>query len=160
MHRLTSVLIRTVLALGSVLILGIGAELTGAQISLAQQRSDSRVADLVQAGKLRVGLGLGSPALAVKDAATGEVRGPALELARALAERIGVKLEPVYYPRPGAVLEGLRTNAWDVTFLVAEPARAGEVDFPRPTCRVTSPTLFLGARRFGASRMWIALAFA
>ena len=135
---------RTVLILGSLFILGIGANLIGAQVSLAQQRSDSRVADLVQAGRLRVGLGLGSPALAVKDATTGEVRGAALELARVLAERIGVRLEPVYYPRPGAVLEGLRTNAWDVTFLVADPARAAEADVSPPYMQSDFTYIVLG----------------
>ena len=123
---------RAVLMLALMLVLGIGAELIGVQVLYAQQAADPRVADLVRAGKLRVGLGLGSPALAVKDAATGEVRGPALDLARALAAKIGVELQPVYYPRPGAVLEGVRTNAWDVTFLVADPGRAAEADFSPP----------------------------
>jgi polar amino acid transport system substrate-binding protein len=123
---------RLVLMLALTLVLGIGAEFTGVQISYAQQASDPRVADLVQAGRIRVGLGLGTPATAIKDPATDEVRGPALDLARALATRIGVELQPVYYPRPGAVLEGVRTNAWDVTFLGADPARAAEVDFSPP----------------------------
>ena len=98
----------------------------------AQQTSDPRVADLLKAGKLRVGLGLGSPALAIKNPATGEVRGPALDLARAVAAKMGIELQSVEYPRPGAVLDGLRTNAWDVTFLVADPARATEADFSHP----------------------------
>ncbi len=111
---------------------GIGAEVTGVRVLYAQGAADPRVADLAQAGKIRVGLGLGSPALAIKDAATGEMRGPALDLARALAAKIGIELQPIYYPRPGAVLDGARTNAWDVTFLVADPARATEVDFSPP----------------------------
>src|SRR5215813_14604780 len=98
----------------------------------AQQSADPRVADLVQSGKLRVALGLGSPALAMKDANTGEVRGPALDLAHALAKKIGVKLEPVEYPRPGAILAGIKNNEWDVTFLVADPARSAEADFSPP----------------------------
>ena len=104
----------------------------GVQVSLAQPGADPRVADLVEARKLRVGIGLGSPALAIKDAASGETRGPALDLGRALATKIGVELEPVYYPRPGAVLEGLKKNAWDVTFLVADPGCSGEADFSPP----------------------------
>jgi hypothetical protein len=44
----------------------------------AQQAPDPHVADLIQSGKLRVGLGLGSPALALKDPKTGEVRGPGI----------------------------------------------------------------------------------
>ena len=98
----------------------------------AQPSTDPRVADLIQSGKLRVALGLGSPALAMKDANSGEVRGPALDLARALAEKIGVKLEPIEYPRPGAVLAGLKNNEWDVTFLVADPARLAEAEFSPP----------------------------
>lgn len=98
----------------------------------AQQAPDPRVADLVQSGKLRVALGLGSPVLAMKDANTGEIRGPALDLAQALAKKIAVKLEPVEYPRPGAVLAGVMNNEWDVTFLVADPARLAEADFSPP----------------------------
>ena len=98
----------------------------------AQQSADPRVADLVQSGKLRVALGLGSPVLAMKDANTGEVRGPALDLAHAPAKKIGVKLEPVEYPRPGAILAGVKNNEWDVTFLVADPARLADADFSPP----------------------------
>ena len=81
---------------------------------------DQRIADLIQAGRLRVALGLGSPALAVKDERSGELRGPALDLAQALAARLGLTLVPIEYPRPGTVMEGVRTNAWDVTFLVID----------------------------------------
>ena len=104
----------------------------GALAAHAQQSTDPRVADLVQSGKLRVGIGLGSPALAMKDPNTGEVRGPALDLARALAKKIGVELEPVEYPRPGAILAGVKNNEWDVTFLVADPARLADADFSPP----------------------------
>jgi polar amino acid transport system substrate-binding protein len=110
--------------------------ITGAIVSAltahAQQSADPRVADLIQSGKLRVALGLGSPALAIKDANTGDVRGPALDLAQALAKKIGVKLEPVEYPRPGAILAGVKNNEWDVTFLVADPARLADADFSPP----------------------------
>jgi polar amino acid transport system substrate-binding protein len=98
----------------------------------AQQSADPRVADIVHAGKLRVGLGVGSPVLALKHPATGEVRGPALDLARALAKKIGVEVALVEYPRPGAVLAGLKNDEWDLTFLVADPAREAEADFSTP----------------------------
>jgi polar amino acid transport system substrate-binding protein len=98
----------------------------------AEQAPDPRVADLVQSGKLRIALGLGSPALALKDPKSGEVRGPALDLARVLATKIGVQLEPVEYPRPGAILQGIQNDEWDVTFLVADPARSAEADFSPP----------------------------
>ena len=114
------------------LALGIGIGPTGTQTAYAQQSKDPRVADLVRTGKLRVGIGLGSPSGAMKNPATGELRGLAVDLGRALATRIGVDFVAVEYPRPGAILEGVQTNAWDVAFLVVDPERAKEVDFAPP----------------------------
>lgn len=101
----------------------------GVQTAFAQASQDPRVADLVRAGELRVGLGLGVLMQAVRNPATGELRGAALEMARALAARIGVRLVAIEYPRPGAVMDGLRIDAWDVSFLVFDPARTDQVDF-------------------------------
>jgi polar amino acid transport system substrate-binding protein len=98
----------------------------------AQHSPDPRVADLVQSGALRVGLGLGSSTTATRNPATGEVKGPALELGRALAARIGIQFVSVEYPRPGAVIDGLRANAWDITILIVDPVRAEQVDFSNP----------------------------
>jgi polar amino acid transport system substrate-binding protein len=116
------------IALGAVLALALGGSVT----SFAQQAPDPRVADLAQSGTLRVGVGLGSLTTAMRDPATGEVKGPALELGRALAARIGIQFVAVEFPRPGAVVDGLRTNPWDVTTLIIDPARAEQVDFSNP----------------------------
>jgi polar amino acid transport system substrate-binding protein len=113
-------------------VLGIGAQVIGINGVHAQQVGDPRVADIVRAGKIRVAIGLGTPALAIKNAATGEMRGPAVDLGRALAARIGVEFVAVEYPRPGAIMDGIRTNAWDVTFLVADPERAAVTEFSLP----------------------------
>jgi len=103
-----------------------------APIAAAEQVSDPRIADIVRAGKVRVGIGLANLVSGVKDPATGELRGVAVDIARALAARIKVELQPVEYPRPGLVLEGARNNAWDVAFLVIDPARAADADFSAP----------------------------
>jgi polar amino acid transport system substrate-binding protein len=97
--------------------------------AFAQATQDPRVADLVRSGELRVGLGLGVLMQAVKDPTTGELRGAALEIARALAARVGVRPVNIEYLRPGAVMEGLRTSAWDVSFLTVDPSRMEQVDF-------------------------------
>lgn len=103
-----------------------------AQTAVAQATQDPRVMDLIRAGELRVGLGLGVLMQAVKNPTTGELRGVALEMARALAARIGIRLVVVEYPRPGAVIDDLRSNAWDISFLVIDPARMQQVDFSHP----------------------------
>src|SRR5580698_11380092 len=106
--------------------------LGGSGTSFAQHSPDPRVADLVQSGALRVGLGLGSLTTATRNPATGEVKGPAFELGRALAGRMGIQFVSVEYPRPGAVIDGLRANAWDISVLIVDPVRAGQVDFSNP----------------------------
>ena len=126
----------------------------GALAGNAQQSADPRVADLVQSGKLRVALGLGSPVLAMKDANTGQVRGPALDLAQALAKKIGVKLEPVEYPRPGAILAGVKSNEWDVTFLVADPARSAPTS-QLHSCRAMLRIWYRLALRSASLQTWI-----
>ena len=60
----------------------------------AQTATDPRIADLTQAGKIRVAL---YPPQYAKDE-TGELRGWTIELGRALAEGIGVEFVPVQYP--------------------------------------------------------------
>ena len=73
----------------------------------AQQGADSRVADLVRAGKVRVALFLPQYA---KDPVTGERRVDVhlMETARALAMRLGVELQILEYPTPSKVMEGLK----------------------------------------------------
>jgi polar amino acid transport system substrate-binding protein len=60
----------------------------------------------------------------MKDPKTGELRGVAVDIARALADRLGVEMVAVEYPSPPKVLDGLKTAAWDVGFLGIDPARA------------------------------------
>ena len=55
----------------------------------AQQAVDPRVVDLVRAGQVRVGLF--ASFLYAKDRTTGELRGVGIEIARALAARVGVE---------------------------------------------------------------------
>jgi len=107
----------------------------------ASAQSDPRIADLVQAGKLRVGLGVVAAHWAIKDPASGELRGVAVDLARALAARIGVELVPVEYPSPPKILDGLGTSAWDVGFLGIDPSRAEMVDFSPPYLQIDATYL-------------------
>lgn len=108
------------------------AALTSLSASHAQQLQDSQVTDLVQSGVLRFAVGLGSPLTAIKNPVTGELNGAGVEMGRALSTRIGTKLAIVEYPRPGAVIDGLRDHAWDVSALVFDPERTNQVDFSNP----------------------------
>jgi len=95
----------------------------------AQQTPDTRVLDLVKAGKLRVGL---FPPQSNKDPATGEFKSAWAEIAKALAARIGVQLVLLEHPTPPKVVECLKTGACDMVFLPFDDRAASVGDFSAP----------------------------
>lgn len=80
-------------------------------------------------GTLRVGLNMSNFLLTAKDPATGAPMGIAADLGRELARRLGLPVELVPYPNPGALADDAGKGKWDVGFLGAEPQRANEIDF-------------------------------
>jgi len=90
------------------------------------------VSDLAPTGKLRAAINFGNPVLAGKDAATGEPCGISVDLARELARCLGVAIEFVPYDAAGKVVEGLKSQAWDVCFLAIDPLRAADISFTAP----------------------------
>jgi polar amino acid transport system substrate-binding protein len=94
--------------------------------------SSSVRSDLAPTGKLRVGINYGNPVLATKDPTSGELRGVAVDLGRELGRRVGVPIELVAYDAAGKMVEGLKSNAWDVAFLAVDPGREGEISFTAP----------------------------
>jgi polar amino acid transport system substrate-binding protein len=117
------------IAMGAAIIFS-ALPLLGAQPLAA----DPRVADLVRAGKVRLGVFLPQYN---KDPATGEIRGVgtgfvAAELVRALAARLGIEMQVLGYPAPAKALEGLKARECDLVFMGIEPSRIAEVDFTPP----------------------------
>ena len=91
--------------------------------------SSTVLSELAPTGRLRLGINLSNFLLTKTDPATGEYGGIAVDLGRELAGKLGVALELVPYPNPGALADAASSNAWDVGFLAAEPQRAKEIDF-------------------------------
>lgn len=86
-------------------------------------------AEFAPTGTLRVGVNMSNFLLTAQDAVTGVPKGVAVDLGRELASRLGLPVEIVPYPNPGALADAAKTGAWDVGFLGAEPQRANEIDF-------------------------------
>lgn len=101
-----------------VIMLGL---LASAAVADAQQTSDPRVADLVRAGKVRVGV---FPPQYTKGTATGDLKGPWVEVLRALVARIGVEAVMTELPTPAKLVECLGAGACDVGSLGFDPTRA------------------------------------
>jgi len=112
----------------------------------ASRTSDPRVADLVQAGKIRIALYL---PMYTRDPSTGEIQGGAdggavIEIARALGARIGIEVRLIGYATPHVAMDGLKAGECDMILMGIDPIRAFDVDFSPPvvqfdyTCLVTA----------------------
>jgi polar amino acid transport system substrate-binding protein len=85
--------------------------------------------ELAPSGRLRVGLNTQNFLLVTSHAPGAEPRGPAPDLARELGRQLGVPIDFVLFDTAGKLADGVKTGAWDVAFLAAEPQRAGEIAF-------------------------------
>jgi polar amino acid transport system substrate-binding protein len=92
-------------------------------------------------GTLRVGLNMSNFLLTRTDAASGKPLGVAHDLGQELARRLGLPVQFVPHPNPGALADAANKNIWDVGFLGAEPQRANEIDFTAAYVEIESTYL-------------------
>lgn len=90
--------------------------------------STSLLRELAPTGRLRVAINLGNSVLAQRDAA-GTLGGVSVELARALAERLGLAADFATFDAAGKVFEAVKRGEIDVMFLAVDPLRAEEIAF-------------------------------
>lgn len=87
------------------------------------------VAEFAPTGTLRVAINYGNAVLAARDAATGELSGVSVDLARELARRLGVPVAFTGFNTAGRVVDAVKTGTLDVMFLAIDPLRANEIDY-------------------------------
>lgn len=93
---------------------------------------DAALKELAPTGRLRVAVAVGPSSSAlwtIRDPATGKPRGATVELAKALAQRLGVPLELVEFESSGEIVKAVDRNAWDVTFVPVDAERKTVLDF-------------------------------
>ncbi len=87
------------------------------------------LAELAPSGVLRAAINLGNFLLVTGRSPSGEPEGVSPDMARAIADRLGVPVSYVPYPRPGELADAAGTGAWDIGLIGAEPARAERIAF-------------------------------
>ena len=97
-------------------IFAVLAQLVGA---VAQTATDPRVADLVKAGKIRIGV---FPSFQYSKTATGQPQGLAIGISRALSQRLGLgEVVTVEHPTPPKVIECVKAGECDFGFMLIDP---------------------------------------
>ena len=88
--------------------------------------------ELLPTGTLRVGIGVGastSAFWAVRDSATGQPRGVAVDLAYALARRLEAPVQVVANASSGEIVAAGPKSEWDVAFLPVDAGHRKVVDY-------------------------------
>ncbi len=83
---------------------------------------------LAPQGTLRAAINFGNPILAKQDA-YGQPVGVSVDLARELAQRLGVKLELLTFTAAGQVVEALKADQVDIAFVAIDPLRGQDVRY-------------------------------
>jgi polar amino acid transport system substrate-binding protein len=85
------------------------------------------VSELAPTGVLRAAINMANFLLVTGRSAAGEPQGVAPDMARAIAERLGVPVKYAPFPRPGELADAV--DGWDVGLIGAEPQRAEKIAF-------------------------------
>lgn len=92
---------------------------------------DEVITQLAPHGMLRVAINYGNPILA-QAGSVGEPAGISVDLAEAIASRLGLKIEFKCFDAAGKVSEAADGDVWDLAFLACDPARADRILFTAP----------------------------
>jgi len=91
--------------------------------------SSSAVAELAPHGVLRAAINMSNFLLVTSRTPSGDPAGVSPDMAAAIAERLGVTVKYVPYPKPGELADAAASGAWDIGLIGAEPARAEKIAF-------------------------------
>ena len=91
--------------------------------------SQAVLSELAPSGVLRAGINMSNFLLVTGRSASGDPEGVAPDMARAIAQRLGVEIVYVPFPRPGELADAAERNVWDIGLIGAEPARAEKIAF-------------------------------
>ena len=91
--------------------------------------SDQARAELAPGGVLRAGINMANALLVTGRSADGDPDGVAPDVARAIAERLGVPLRLVPFDSPGELADAAGADVWDIGLIGAEPQRAEKIEF-------------------------------
>jgi len=87
---------------------------------------------LAPSGKIRASINLGNPILANKDPKTGQPFGVSVDLAHALAKKLGLELELVVFDSAGESVKAVKEERADFGFFAIDPVRGEGIAFTDP----------------------------
>ncbi len=96
---------------------------------------------LAPSGVLRAGINLSNFLLVSSRTPDGGPAGVSPDMARAIADHLGLDLRTVTYPNPGALADAAARDEWDIALVGAEPQRAEVIAFTPPYTEIEATYL-------------------
>lgn len=87
------------------------------------------ISQLAPHGVLRAGINMSNFLLVTGRSASGDPEGVSPSMARAIADRLGVPIKYVPFPKPGELADQAGKDVWDIALIGAEPQRAEMIAF-------------------------------
>lgn len=103
--------------------------------------SPAAIAALAPTGTLRAAINLSNFLLVTGRGNDGNPEGVSPDMARELANRLGVGLELLRYKTPGELADAAESGVWDIGNIGAEPARAQSIAFTAAYCEIEATYL-------------------
>lgn len=97
--------------------------------------------ELAPKGHLRAAINMGNPLLVTSRAANGDPQGVSPDMARAIADELGVDVRYVPFATPGELGDALARDEWDIGLIAIEPARAETILFSSPYVEIEATYL-------------------
>jgi ABC-type amino acid transport substrate-binding protein len=82
--------------------------------------------------KLRASINIGNPVLATRDVPTSDPYGVSIDIASALAERLGVGIEFIVFDSARQSVDAVANGKADIGFFAIDPQRAENIAFTHP----------------------------
>lgn len=112
--------------------------------------SQDAVSELAPNGTLRAGINLANFLLVTGKAENGDPVGVAPDMARAIADRLGVDVSYVPFASPGELADAAGQDVWDIGLIAAEPKRAETIAFTNAYVEIEATYMVPEGSPFGA----------
>jgi polar amino acid transport system substrate-binding protein len=102
---------------------------------------EQAVSELAPTGVLRAAINMGNFLLVTGKTPTGDPVGVSPDMAREIAQRLGVPVKYIPYARPGEIADDAGKGLWDIGLIGAEPQRAAVINFTAAYCEIEATYL-------------------
>ena len=103
--------------------------------------SPSLITELAPTGVLRAAINLSNFLLVTGRSAAGDPEGVAPDMAREVANHLGVPVRYVPFKTPGELADAAATGVWDIGLIGAEPQRGEAIAFTPAYCEIEATYL-------------------